>query len=98
MADNENKPKIVTLDILEYYHAKLKDKFVEKEAGKSLSTNDFTNALKNKLDSIVTGDGDEYVTTEDIDALFEDGEETQEAGAAEEEVSGGGTDLDDPSE
>ena len=93
MAENENKPKIVTLEILEYFFAKLKAKFVVQEAGKGLSSNDFTAELKKKLDSIVTGDGDEYVTTEDIDNIFEDEEQTEEAGAGEGETSGDGNSL-----
>lgn len=92
MADNENKPKIVTLEILEYFFLKLKNKFVEKEAGKGLSANDFTTELKNKLDSIITGEGDEFVTTEDIDALFDDSENA-EAGAGEGDAAGDGGNL-----
>lgn len=38
-----------------YFWQKLKGKFVAKETGKGLSTNDFTTALKNKLDGIATG-------------------------------------------
>ena len=75
MADTA-KPKIVTLEILGYYNERLKEKFVGKETGKGLSANDFTDELKAKLDSIVAGD--EYVTTDDIDALFEDEEESSE--------------------
>lgn len=37
--------------------AKLKEIFVGKEAGKGLSTNDFTTALKDKLDGIAAGAG-----------------------------------------
>lgn len=38
-----------------YFYNKLKEKFVAKETGKGLSTNDFTTELKNKLDGIETG-------------------------------------------
>lgn len=38
-----------------YLWSKIKEKFVAKETGKGLSTNDFTTELKNKLDGIATG-------------------------------------------
>lgn len=38
-----------------YFYQKLVNKFVAKEAGKVLSTNDFTTELKNKLDGIASG-------------------------------------------
>lgn len=38
-----------------YLWSKIKEKFVAKETGKGLSTNDFTTALKNKLDGIAEG-------------------------------------------
>lgn len=38
-----------------YFYQKLVNKFVAKEAGKVLSTNDFTTELKNKLDGIAAG-------------------------------------------
>lgn len=44
-------------------------KFVAKEDGKGLSTNDFTNALKEKLDEIT----DEEVSREEIQNLFNKG-------------------------
>lgn len=103
MAETETtetkKTKIVTWEILEYYHEKIKLKFVKKEAGKGLSSNDFTNELKNKLDNIVAGE--EYVTTDEVDALFEDDEEeTTDAGAGSGEASGdgGGLDGDSPAD
>lgn len=37
---------------LQYFWQKIVSKFVAKESGKGLSTNDFTTALKNKLDGI----------------------------------------------
>lgn len=40
---------------LSYFWGKLKAYFVAKEAGKGLSTNDFTDTLKTKLDGIATG-------------------------------------------
>lgn len=50
--------KYLDYDGLVYYHSKVKtalDNKVDKVSGKGLSTNDFTNALKNKLDGIATG-------------------------------------------
>lgn len=47
-------------------------KFVAKEDGKGLSTNDFTNALKEKLDEIT----DEEISREEINALFNKGGES----------------------
>lgn len=38
-----------------YFYQKLINKFVAKETGKGLSTNDFTTELKNKLDGIAAG-------------------------------------------
>ena len=38
-----------------YFWQKIKNKFVAQESGKGLSTNDFTTALKNKLDGVSTG-------------------------------------------
>lgn len=38
-----------------YLWSKIKEKFVAKETGKGLSTNDFTTELKNKLDGIAAG-------------------------------------------
>lgn len=114
MAENENAligdSAVVTWAILKYYHQKVKALFVSKEAGKGLSTNDLTNELKAKIDAIITDEGTEYVTTQDVDDLFEeeendvgqgggsDEEETLDAGAAEDEVSGGGADLDELTE
>lgn len=43
--------------------------YVAKEDGKSLSTNDFTDDLKNKLDTL-SATGDETVSDEEIAALF----------------------------
>lgn len=39
---------------LTYFWEKIKSKFVAKENGKGLSSNDFTTALKNKLNGIAT--------------------------------------------
>lgn len=51
--------KLVAKTQLEYFKGKLDvkndEKYVAKEAGKVLSTNDFTNAYKTKLDGIETG-------------------------------------------
>ena len=50
--------KYLDYDGLVYYHSKVKTALgnkVDKVSGKSLSTNDFTNALKNKLDGIAAG-------------------------------------------
>ena len=40
---------------LEYVINTIKDKFVQKVSGKALSTNDFTNTLKSKLDGVESG-------------------------------------------
>lgn len=50
--------KYLDYDGLVYYHSKVKTALnnkVDKVSGKGLSTNDFTNTLKNKLDGIATG-------------------------------------------
>ena len=50
--------KYLDYDGLVYYHSKVKTALnnkVDKVSGKGLSTNDFTNALKNKLDGIAAG-------------------------------------------
>lgn len=47
--------KFLTLEGLEYYHGKSKQVFVEKEEGKSLSSNDFTTEEKTKLAGIAAG-------------------------------------------
>ena len=78
------KPKLVTYDGLAYLVDGLKAKFVLQEAGKGLSANDFTDALKAKLDS-VSVDGYDVATTEDLDAMLDN-----VFGNGEGEVSGGG--------
>lgn len=40
---------------LRFLWTKIKNKFVQKESGKGLSTNDFTTSYKNKLDGIASG-------------------------------------------
>lgn len=47
--------KFLDYNGLLYFWEKIKAKFVEKESGKGLSTNDFTTTLKNKLDDIEAG-------------------------------------------
>lgn len=47
--------KYLDLEGLKYYHQKTQDEFVAKEAGKALSTNDYTTAEKNKLAGIADG-------------------------------------------
>lgn len=50
--------KYLDYDGLVYYHSKVKTALgnkVDKVSGKGLSTNDFTNTLKNKLDNIAAG-------------------------------------------
>lgn len=50
--------KFLDYDGLVYYHSKVKTALgnkVDKVSGKGLSTNDFTNTLKNKLDGIAAG-------------------------------------------
>lgn len=43
--------KFLKLEQLQHYHDKVKEAFVEKEEGKQLSTNDFTDDYKNRLDA-----------------------------------------------
>lgn len=47
-----------------YFWQKIVNKFVAKETGKGLSTNDFTNELKTKLDGVA--DGANKTTVEDV--------------------------------
>lgn len=47
--------KYLDLEGLKYYHKKTQDEFVAKEAGKVLSSNDYTTAEKNKLAAIAEG-------------------------------------------
>lgn len=47
--------KLVTKTQLNYFKTKLDEEFVVKESGKVLSTNDFTNEYKTKLDGIEAG-------------------------------------------
>jgi hypothetical protein len=47
--------KFLDLEGLQYYHGKVKETFVQKEAGKGLSTNDYTNDEKTKLAGIEAG-------------------------------------------
>ena len=50
--------KYLDYDGLVYYHSKVKTALgnkVDKESGKGLSTNDFTNALESKLNGIEAG-------------------------------------------
>lgn len=47
--------KLVAKTQLNYFKTKLDEEFVAKESGKVLSTNDFTNEYKTKLDSIEEG-------------------------------------------
>lgn len=47
--------KYLDLEGLKYYHKKTQDEFVAKEAGKVLSSNDYTTAEKNKLAGIAEG-------------------------------------------
>ena len=46
--------KLVAKTQLSYFKGKLDEEFVAKETGKGLSTNDFTNEYKTKLDGIAT--------------------------------------------
>ena len=52
-----------------YFWQKIVNKFVEKEAGKGLSTNDFTNELKTKLDGIEAGATKYVLPTASADTL-----------------------------
>ena len=47
--------KYLDLEGLKYYHTKTQDEFVAKEAGKGLSSNDYTTTEKNKLAGIGEG-------------------------------------------
>lgn len=47
--------KYLDLEGLKYYHQKTQDEFAAKEAGKALSSNDYTTAEKNKLAGIAEG-------------------------------------------
>lgn len=68
------------LDSLAYFRQKLKaeiaDGYVGKEAGKGLSTNDYTTAEKEQLANLAAsgGGGDESITNSDIDSIFSDAE------------------------
>lgn len=73
MADQK---AIVTYEILQYFYQKLKQKFVQKEEGKVLSSNDYTDEEKNFLQNIIEHDGDEYVTEKDVDDIYSDTEDT----------------------
>lgn len=44
--------KLVAKTQLSYFKGKLDEEFVAKETGKGLSTNDFSNTYKTKLDGI----------------------------------------------
>jgi hypothetical protein len=89
MADQK---AIVTYEILQYFYQKLKQKFVQNEEGKVLSSNDYTDGEKNFLQNIIEHDGDEYVTEKDVDDIYSD---TEDTGVGEGSVSGDGTSLDD---
>lgn len=66
--------KVLSAERLTYYDGKLKtyisDGYVGKEAGKGLSSNDYTDDEKAKLASINEGTTVEEVTESEIDALF----------------------------
>lgn len=73
--------RFLDYDGLGYLIEELKDKFVQQQAGKGLSANDFTNILKEKLDSIESGaeknvvhsvngrEGDIVITSDDVEFL-----------------------------
>lgn len=48
----DNSNQFLTLDGLSYFYQKIKQVFVKQESGKGLSTNDFTDEYKNKLESL----------------------------------------------
>lgn len=56
--------KYLDLEGLKYYHKKTQDEFVAKEAGKVLSSNDYTTAEKNKLAGIAGGANKTIVDSE----------------------------------
>ena len=62
-----NTNKFLDLEALKYYDGKIKDTYVAKETGKGLSTNDFTDTYKDKVDAadakttaVVTGEEGAY--------------------------------------
>lgn len=73
--------KILNYYGLSYLIEELKDKFVQQQAGSGLSSNDFTNILKEKLESVESGaeknkvlsvnnkEGNVIVTSDDIEFL-----------------------------
>ena len=76
-----NKYTLVNEIRMTYIISKIKELFVQKQTGKGLSANDFTNILKQKLDGIETGaqvntvdsvnskTGDVVITSDDIEFL-----------------------------
>ena len=76
-----NKYTLVNEIRMTYIIGKIKELFVQKQTGKGLSANDFTNILKQKLDGIETGaqvntvdsvnskTGDVVITSDDIEFL-----------------------------
>ena len=95
MAETDEKIKLVTLDSLAYTLQRIEARYQVKEIGKGLSTNDFTNEYKQKVDEL-TPEDTEIATDEEVKDVIDDifGPETQEAGAGEGEAEGGGADLD----
>ena len=95
MADTNEKIKLVSLDSLAYTLQRIEARYQAKENGKGLSTNDFTNAYKQKVDEL-TPEDTEIATDEEVKDVIDDifGPETEEAAAGEDETSGDGENLD----
>ena len=66
---DEKLDKLITLGVLQYFLAKLDLRYQHQETGKGLSTNDFTNALKEKLDSI--NPDERFATATEVDEVLD---------------------------
>ena len=95
MADTNEKIKLVSLDSLAYTLQRIEARYQVKENGKGRSTNDFTNAYKQKVDELAPEDT-EIATDEEVKDVIDDifGPETEEAAAGEDETAGDGENLD----
>lgn len=63
--------QILTLENLQYFKEKSDEAYIKKEAGKGLSTNDYTDADKEAIAALVAaGGGLEAVDNAEIDKMF----------------------------
>ena len=70
MADtNNDAPKLLTLDVFEHAVERLDRIFQRKEDGKGLSTNDYDNEAKAKLDGIDANI--RFATAEEVDEILD---------------------------